>query len=207
MLMITIPRVLSMVLLLTLATTPAVAAALLIKGDLDGKTLRILVDTNTSKAEVTLGEVRHRVDLEADKAQAVRTDGTLDRQEVAEQAGTKPILQIKPWGPGPMVAGHASVYHVMTLGDEICGEVLISPWMKPFVSPAVEALAILERIKGDHDIKSATLDGPCGVLPFTSYAAAGWPLMAGGMNQRLFTTESISFDYDPSGDELIWEGM
>ena len=207
MLMITIPRVLSMVLLLTLAVSPVAAAALLIKGDLDGKTLRILVDTNTSKAEVTLGQVRHRIDLEADKAQAVKTDGTLHQQEVAERANPKPTLQIKPWGPGPTVAGHASVYHVMTLGDEICGEVLISPWMKPFVSPAVEALAILERIKGDHGIKSAKLDGPCGALPFTSYAEAGWPLMAGGMNQRLFTTESISFDYAPSGDELVWEGM
>lgn len=193
--------------MLTLTATPAAAAALLIKGDLDGKMLRILVDTKTSKAEVTLGEAHHRIDLDADKAQAVRTDGSLAEQEIAVRTSVQPLPQIKPWGPGPVIAGHASVYHVITLGDKICGELLISPWMKPFASPAVQALAILERIKGDHDIKSATLDGPCGALPFTSYAAAGWPLMAGGMNQRVFTTESISFDYDPSGDELVWEPM
>ncbi len=205
--MLTKPRVLSTVFLLALAATPAAAAALLIEGDFDGKTLRILVDTTTSQAEVTLGETHHRIDLAADKAQAVGTDGSVGNQEVAEAASVTLTPQIKPWGPGPTIAGHASVYHVITLGDKICGELLISPWMKPFASPAVQALAILERIKGDHDIKSATLDGPCGALPFTSYASAGWPLMAGGMNQRVFTTETISFDYDPSDTELTWERM
>jgi hypothetical protein len=198
------PRALLTVFMLALATTPAAAAALLIEGDLDGKTLRILVDTERSQAEVTLGEAHHRVDLDAARAQRVRADGSLGEKETAGAKAAAPTPDIKPWGPGPMIAGHPSVYHVMTLGDEICGELLISPWMKPFVSPAVEALAILERIKGDHGIKSATLDGPCGRLPFSSYAAAGWPLMAGGMKQRLFTTETISFDYTPSATELTW---
>ena len=205
--MLTISRVLPAIFLLILAATPGAAAALLIEGDLAGKTLRILVDTTTSQAEVTLGEEHHRIDLASDKAQAVGTDGSLGEQKVAEATTSAPVPQIKPWGPGPTIAGHASVYHVITLGEKICGELLISPWMKPFISPAVEALAILERIKGDHDIKSATLDGPCGALPFTSYASAGWPLMAGGMNQRIFTTETISFDYSPSDNELSWERM
>ncbi|MGH1480985.1 MAG: hypothetical protein ACRBM6_20010 [Geminicoccales bacterium] len=202
--MLTMPRILLMAVLLSLAIPPAAAAALLIEGDLGGKVLRILVDAKRAQADVTLGENRHRINLETEEAQAVLSDGSLGEQEIAEDTGATPIPSIKPWGPGPMVAGHASVYHVMTLGEEICGELLISPWMKPFVSPAVEALTILERIKGDHDIKSATIDGPCGALPFSSYAVAGWPLMAGGMNQRLFTTETISFDYQPGGNELNW---
>ncbi len=202
--MLTSPRVVLTVSLLTLATTPAAAAALLIEGDLDGKALRILVDTATSEAEVTLGQAHHRVDLDADEAQLIETDGSLGEHEIVRKSDQAPTPDITPWGPGPVIAGHASVYHVMTLGETICGELLISPWMKPFVSPAVEALAILERIKGDHDIKAATLEGPCGALPFSSYAAAGWPLMAGGMNQRIFTTETISFDYQPGGDELTW---
>lgn len=202
--MLTSPRVLSIVFLLALATTPVAAAALLIEGDLDGKALRILVDTNTYEAEVTLGEARHRVELKADKAQQIDTDGSLGKQEIVRAGDSAPTLEIRPWGPGPTIAGHASVYHVMTLGEKICGELLISPWMKPFASPAVEALAILERIKGDHDIKAATMNGPCGALPFSSYAAAGWPLMAGGMNERVFTTQTISFDYDPTESELPW---
>ena len=204
--MLTIPRVLSTVFLLALAATPAAAAALLIEGDLDGKALRILVDDSKSEAEVSLGGSHHRVDLEAGEAQLIESDGTLGKQEIVRDVGGTPLPEIKPWGPGPMIAGHASVYHVITLGETICGELLISPWMKPFVSPAVEALAILERIKGDHDIKSATIEGPCGALPFSSYATAGWPLMAGGVDQRLFETKAISFDYQPSDQELTRGG-
>jgi len=202
--MLTSPRVLSTVFLLALTATPAAAAALLIEGDLDGKTLRILVDDSKSEAEVSIGETHHRVNLDADEAQLIEADGTLGKQEVVREMDGAPTPEIKPWGPGPMIAGHASVYHVLMLGEKICGELLISPWMKPFVSPAIEALAILERIKGDHDIKSATIEGPCGALPFSSYAAAGWPLMAGGVDQRLFKTETISFDYEPNQQELTW---
>lgn len=191
--------------LLAFAASPIAGAALLIEGDLDGKALRILVDLESSQAEVSLGRTRHLLDLRADSARSIEPDGSLREQEVGDRDGaSSPTPDIKPWGPGPTIAGHASVYHVMTLEEEICGELLISPWMKPFVKPAVEALAILERIKGDHGIKSARLEGPCAALPFSSYAAAGWPLMAGGMDEPVFRTTAIQFDYEPSGDELHW---
>lgn len=197
-------RILLTALLLALAVKPATAAILMIEGDLEGKPLRILVDAATARAEVTLDAKRHRIDLETEMARSVRQDGTLGDQETVNHTRSRPAPDIRPWGPGPMIAGHASVYHVIMLDEQICGELLISPWMKPFVSSAVEALTILERIKGHHDIKSATIKGPCRDLPFSSYASAGWPLMAGGVNQRLFTTEAISFDYQPGPDELSW---
>ena len=92
----------------------------------------------------------------------------------------------------------------MLLDNEICGELLVSPWMKPFVDPAVQALSILERVEGEGDIKETGLEGACGELPFSSYAMAGWPLMAGSVDQPIFKTEAISFDYTPRGDELSW---
>ncbi|MGI9437879.1 MAG: hypothetical protein ACR2Q4_24115 [Geminicoccaceae bacterium] len=191
--------------ILALATSPIAGAALLIEGDLDGKALRILVDTETSQAEVTFDQTRHLLDLRAKSARSVGPDGAVQELEVASADGqASPKAEIKPWGPGPVIAGHASVYHVMTLNQEICGELLISPWMKPFVKPAIEALAILERIKGDDGIRSARLKGACATLPFSSYAAAGWPLMAGGVDEPIFKTTAISFDYQPSESELNW---
>lgn len=196
---------LSAALTLGLATSSA-ASALLIEGEFDGKALRILVDAESEQAEVTLGTERHLVDLEAGEAHLVEADGTVRAQEVEPTpAARTPTPEIRPWGPGPTIAGHPSVYHVMSLGQEVCGELLISPWMKPFVSPAVEALAILERIKGDAGVKPAGLRGPCSAVPFSSYAGAGWPLMAGGMDEPIFKTESISFDYRPNDDELSWQ--
>ena len=198
-------------LMLAFSTTSAGMAtqnarsALLIEGSFDGKALRILVDTAKAQAEVTLGDDHHRVDLASNAAHRVEADGSVEEMEVmAEQGAPQP--EIKPWGPGPTIAGYPSVYHVMTLDEEICGELLVSPWMKPFVDPAVQALAILERVKGESGVKSTGLDGACGALPFSSYAAEGWPLMAGGIEQPVFTTEKISFDYEPNGDELRWSG-
>lgn len=182
---------------------PTARSAILIEGDFAGRTLRILVDTVEAKADVRIGHDRHWIDLAAGEAHRVLADGTVSEEHLTPSEHG-PAPEIKPWGPGPRIAGHPSVYHVMTLGGEICGELLISPWMKPFVDPAVKALSILERIKGGSEIKETGLNGACGDLPFSSYALAGWPLMAGGIDQPIFKTESISFDYEPDGDELIW---
>ena len=38
-------------------------------------------------------------------------------------------MGVTPWGPGPGIAGHATVYHVITYHDEICAEV--APRMQP----------------------------------------------------------------------------
>lgn len=186
------------------ALTPSPAAgALLIEGVFAGKTLRILVDREAAEAEVTFSGRRHFLDLDSGKVHRIETDGTLRPEElVATEATPRPDIQA--WGPGPTIAGHASVYHVMRLDEEICGELLISPWMKPFVDPAIEALSILERIEGEGDIRETGLDGACGDLPFSSYALTGWPLMAGSIDTPIFKTEAISFDYTPSGDELTW---
>lgn len=183
--------------------TPTLQSALLIEGEFAGKTLRILVDKGEAKADVTIGHDRHFVDLTARTAHRIEADGSMQEEELAvSEAGPAP--EINAWGPGPTIAGHSSVYHVMTLGDQICGELLVSPWMKPFVDPAVQALAILERVKRDVGVKSTGLEGACGALPFSSYALAGWPLMAGGIDQPVFKTETISFDYEPAEGELNW---
>jgi hypothetical protein len=197
--------------MLTLALTatstglamPTSRSALLIEGEFAGKTLRIVVDKTEAKADVQIGSDRHWIDLDAGEAHRIAQDGTTSEEELSPSA-VRLSPEIKPWGPGPTIAGHPSVYHVMTLGEEICSELLISPWMKPFVDPAVKALSILERIKGMSRIKETGLEGACGDLPFSSYALAGWPLMAGGIEQPIFKTETISFDYEPSGDELTW---
>ena len=183
-----------------LATSEA-AGALLIEGVFSGKALRLVVDEEAAEAEVTLDGKRHFLDLDAGEAHRIEDDGTVHRAELsARKAAPRP--EIQPWGPGPSIAGHASVYHVMRLNEEICGELLVSTWMKPFVDPAIQALALLERIKGEGGMASTGLEGACGDLPFSSYAQAGWPLMAGGIEQPIFKTEAISFSYTPSGDEL-----
>jgi hypothetical protein len=95
-----------------------------------------------------------------------------------------------------VIAGHATVYHVITYGDEICAEMLVSGWMRPFMAPLVQALDALE------DMPPPARANGCAQIPFSVYAAAGWPMLAGKIDHLTFETEAIRFDYRPSPGEL-----
>ena len=42
----------------------------------------------------------------------------------------------------------------------------------------------------------------CAQIPFSVYAAAGWPMLAGKIDHLTFETRAIRFDYQPSAGEL-----
>ncbi|MEL6965333.1 MAG: hypothetical protein AAFO01_21470 [Pseudomonadota bacterium] len=73
----------------TLAT-PNPTSALLIKGNFAGKDLRILVDTDQAKADVTIGNDRLWVDLTKHEAHRVAADGTMTAQTLAAQEWQAP---------------------------------------------------------------------------------------------------------------------
>ena len=106
------------------------------------------------------------------------------------------LYRVEPWGPAPRMNGQATVYHVITYGDQICAEMLVSGWMKPFVAPVVQALDLLE------DLSGAPRGQGCERIPFAVYAAQGWPIMAGKIDHLTFETESVRFDYQPPAREL-----
>jgi hypothetical protein len=95
-----------------------------------------------------------------------------------------------------MVAGNGSTYHVLFDLEKVCAEAMLSGWMGPFVDPAVRALALLERLS------ARVAADACAAVPFTTYAAAGWPLMAGKADRPTFVTTAIRFDYEPVAGEL-----
>ena len=100
-------------------------------------------------------------------------------------------VRVTPWGPGPVIAGHATVYHVITYHDEICAEMLVSGWMQPFIAPVVQALDLLDGMPAPAQ------GGGCGRIPFAVYGAAGWPMLAGKIDHLTFETKAIRFDYTP----------
>ena len=92
------------------------------------------------------------------------------------------------------MAGHATVYHVITYNDDICAEMLVSGWMQPFMAPVVQALDLLDDMPAQGR--------GCGRIPFAVYAAAGWPMLAGKIDHLTFETTAIRFDYVPQPGEL-----
>ena len=107
-----------------------------------------------------------------------------------------PPYRIERFGPGPIVAGQAGTYHVLFLDERICAEMMVSAWMLPFVDPAIRAIALIQQLRGQDR------DDPCTEIPLTTYAAAGWPLLAGKSDQPTLITRTIAFDYIPRPDEL-----
>ena len=102
--------------------------------------------------------------------------------------------RIERFGPGPVIGGYVTTYHVLFVDEQVCAELMTVGWMAPFVDPAIRALAILEALGPASD--------PCQKIPFTTYAATGWPLIAGKIDHPTIETLKIAFDYRPQGDEL-----
>ena len=94
------------------------------------------------------------------------------------------------------VLGQASTYQVLFAGERICAEMMLSAWMRPFVDPAVRAIALIQQLR------RARQDDPCTAIPLTTYAAAGWPLLAGKSDRPTLVTRAIAFDYAPPPEEL-----
>jgi hypothetical protein len=191
-----VPRLALLALLLAVVPAPA-RAEILIEATADGRDLRIVVDRARDRVLVEGGGERTLVDLQ---------NGTVRRTGAAGDGvvharfrpgnDVPPPYRIELFGPGPIYAGHGSVYHVLFDQERVCAELLLSGWMRSFLDPAVRALAVLERLDGRRS------DDPCAQVPITTLAAAGWPLLAGSIDRPLFATRSLRFDYRPAPGEF-----
>jgi len=174
-------------------------AAVLIEARAGEEDLRLVIDRASERVLVRRDGTEALFDLARGEVYLWRSGSTPERRRVRFRPGHEapPPYRLEVFGPGPVRAGHASVYHVLFVEDRVCAEVLVSGWMRPFVDPAVRALAMLEQLEGWGDGAD-----PCAEIPITTLAAAGWPIMAGKLEQPAFETREIRFDYTPAPDEL-----
>lgn len=190
----------------------AVSAAMLFEGAAGGETLRMVADRHKERVLIELGGERALVDLKAGEVYLGLGHGKPQRVRAYFRPGHDQVApyRLEKFGPGPVVAGHASVYHVLFVEDRVCAEVLASGWMEPFVDPAVRALALLDQLKQPNGAAAATgpsgNDEACEAIPITTLAAAGWPLLSGKIDHPTFETEAIRFDYEPASGELDLPG-
>jgi hypothetical protein len=174
---------------LTVAPATLADAAILIEARESSGALRIVIDGERALIATPGGQ--RVVDLSASRA-PVGTRGA-GIGSAAPGAIASGAYRVAAWGPGPVIAGHATVYHVITHGDEICAEMLVSGWMQPFLAPVAAALDTLERTAGSGR--------GCAQIPFATYAAAGWPMLAGKLDHLTFETRTMRYDYRPTAAE------
>lgn len=183
--------------LLSIAPLAAADAAILIEARKGGEPFRMVVDNQQGRALIRTTRGESLVDLRRGDIYVRGTSGVARKMKI--RRSTQPELaayRVEPWGPGPRMAGQATVYHVISRGDEICAEMLVSSWMTPFVEPLVQALDVLEEAARPSRGRS------CERIPFAVYAAAGWPIIAGKLDHLTFETQRISFEYQPGEREL-----
>jgi hypothetical protein len=187
---------LSFAALLILAPSAAADAAILIEARRQHESVRMVIDAERQRALIATPRGQSVVDLEHNRIYAGGAAG--GRQMPIRPGGAAALgaYRVTPWGPGPVIAGHATVYHVITYKDEICAEMLVSGWMQPFMAPVVQALDLLDGLA------EPAQGGGCARIPFAVYAAAGWPMLAGKVDHLTFETKAIRFDYAPRPGEL-----
>jgi hypothetical protein len=186
----------SLAALLILAPSTAVDAAILIEARKQRDPLRMVIDAEQQRALIATSRGQSVIDLERHRIYVRGAAGA--RQMPIQGAGGAALggYRVTPWGPGPVIAGHATVYHVISYYEEICAEMLVSGWMQPFMAPLVQALDLLD------DMPAPAQASGCARIPFAVYAAAGWPMLAGKIDHLTFETEAIRFDYAPEPGEL-----
>jgi hypothetical protein len=181
---------------LILAPSTTVDAAILIEARGQRDSLRMVIDAEQQRALIATPRGQSVIDLEGNRIYVRGAAGA--RQMPVQPAGAVALggYRVTPWGPGPVIAGHATVYHVITYYEEICAEMLVSRWMQPFMAPVVQALDLLD------DMPAPAQSSGCARIPFAVYAAAGWPMLAGKIDHLTFETKAIRFDYAPLPGEL-----
>jgi hypothetical protein len=187
-----------LILLAALQLPPAALGATLIELSVGAGPLRIVVDRPQQRVliesagrrtwfDLTGGLVYHR----ADDAPAVRAHA---RYRPGHDA--PPPYRIERFGPGPIVAGQSSTYEVLFADERICAEAMRSAWVLPFVDPAIRAIALIQQMLGGGPADA------CAGIPFATYAAGGWPLIAGKADRPTLVTKAIAFDYAAAPAEL-----
>ena len=172
-------------------------AAILIDARKQGEPLRMVVDNDQQRALITTAAGESLIDLRRGEVYVRGRSGVARKVRIEQPSQPDAsAYRVEPWGPGPVVAGYSTVYHVISYGEDICAEMLVSGWMKEFVQPAVQALDLLEELSG------MPRGSGCARIPFAVYAAAGWPIMAGKIDHLTFETKDIRFDYLPRPREL-----
>jgi len=169
-------------------------AAALIEARINGQPVRLVADRASDRVLLTAGASRALFDLAGGSVYV--GEGRALRIHARYRQGYHELpYRIERFGPGPVIASYGTTYQVLFIEEQVCAELMTVAWMTPFVDSAIRALALLEAL-------GPPADDPCQRIPFTTYAATGWPLIAGKIDHPTIETTKITFDYEPPPDEL-----
>jgi hypothetical protein len=173
--------------------------ATLIEMSAGAEPLRLVIDRPQQRVLIENADRHTLFDLNGGFLYHREGDGPARRAHARYRPGydQPPAYRIERFGPGPIVAGQVSTYEVLFVEDRICAETMQSEWMLPFLDPAIRAIALIQETLG------ARPPDPCARIPFATYAAGGWPLIAGTSDRPTLVTKAVAFDYAAAPEEVM----
>jgi hypothetical protein len=193
-------RVAPLTLLCVLHLMSAAAyGATLIEMSAGAEPVRLVIDRPQQRVLIESADQHTWFDLNGGFVYHREGKGTTQRAHARYRPGHAwpSPYRIERFGPGPVVAGQASTYEVLFVDDRICAETMLSEWMLPFLDPAIRAIALMQETLGVGPTD------PCARIPFATYAAGGWPLIAGKSDRPTLVTKAVAFDYAATPEELM----
>lgn len=178
-------------LLFLLLAAPA-QAGVLVEGLYEGTPVRAEVGDDRSQVLLTIAGRARLVDLAA--GTIASPDGA-GKQPAGAALAWNPDFRVDALGGGAMVAGQLGSYRLVTEGPRICGELLVSAWMKPFMEPIAQAIALAQR---DEARLAPRPRHGCSPMGFALLTEQGWPLLASGRDATIWRTTDLRFDHRPS---------
>src|SRR5919106_55980 len=172
--------------------------ATLIEMSAGAEPLRLVIDRAQQRVLIENADRHTWFDLNGGFVYHRDRDGPTQRAHARYRPGHDEPLpyRIERFGPGPIVAGQVSTYEVLFVDDRICAETMLSEWMVPFLDPAIRAISLIQQTLGAES-------DPCARIPFATYAAGGWPLIAGKSDRPTLVTQAVAFDYAATPEELM----
>lgn len=176
----------------------AVHGATLVEMSAAGEAVRLVIDRPQQRVLIKSDDRHTWFDLNGGFVYHREGNGPAQRAHARYRPGHEQPApyRIERFGPGPIIAGQVSTYQVLFVDDRICAEMMLSEWVRLFLDPAIRTIALIQQTVG------AERADPCADIPFATYAAAGWPLIAGTSDHPTLQTRTIVFDYVASPEEL-----
>lgn len=180
-------------------TSGSARAATLVEMSAGAGPVRLVIDRPQQRVLLESANAHTWVDLNGGYLYHRAGNGPVRRAHARYRPGhdEPPPYRIERFGPGPVVAGQASTYEVLFVEDRICAETMRSEWMLPFLDPAIRAIGLIQQT-----LAAAPAD-PCAAIPFTTYAAGGWPLIAGKSDRPTLVLKAVAFDYAATPEEAM----
>jgi len=170
----------------------AAMAGILVTGSYEGLPVTAEVGDDKTRVLVTVAGEARLVDIATGRLGMPAGPDALPRQP---EPAWNPDFRVEELGGGTMIAGQFGSYHLVTEGSRICGEILVSGWMRPFMDPIARALALVAR--DDSRLAPRPRHG-CASMPFALLAEKGWPLLASGRDAVIWQMETVRFDHQPA---------